>query len=259
MRCLYLVLLLSLSVFVPQNTDAATLHTVVVCDTTENDIGYSTKRDCERVQREVQKIAYLAEMNLNYKELSGYYAQTRKVWDTLRQLRVAEDDVVVFYFSGHGIHRYSEQGTRWPDLYFSLEDRAIPLGNISDAINKKNPRFALIVSDSCNNFVDDEDAPRLAIRKALVSLPQMQERRIDAYKKLFRDVKGTIICVGAIEGGYALAGNNGGSFTIALFDILNRNLFLGNSVEWENILLTVRDQLINSGVGIPDYSIEFGN
>ncbi len=243
--------------FLPEQIYAVTLHAFVICDTSEYDIGYSTRRDSYRLKEETEKMAYYTGMELKYTELTGVHVQPRKMWKAISDAVIEEDDAVIFYFSGHGIHLTSEKGTRWPDLYFSMVDKTVPLADIYSEIVQKKPRFALFLADSCNNFLEEADAPPRASKKGVVSLKQVYDVRTEAYKKLFLESKGSIIAVGAIEGGYAFATSEGGCFTNTFFDRLNTMLHRGDALDWESLLITVRDKLIFEGTCTPDYSIHF--
>lgn len=246
-----------ITIYEPTRADAppATLHVVSVCDTTEFDIGLSTRRDCELIDREINKIAFYTGMKLNKIRIADFNTTPKKVLDKVRTLNIASQDTVLFYFSGHGFHRTKEANTRWPELFFSLTEQGLRLSEIESIIKNKKPRLTILIADSCNNYIEEEFAPLSAIRKSITYLKSPYELRQSALKKLFLEANGVIYAVGAVEGEYSIGTDDGGFFTHTFFEVLNNAGVLGNEVDWDTILMTVHYILYEKYNMITDYAI----
>jgi hypothetical protein len=81
----------------------------------------------------------------------------------LKRIRPTKNDLVIFYYSGHGFHKNNVSGKIYPyfDLrnptkpkrLIELETEVLNVQDIYDTIVKKGARFNLVISDCCNDTV----------------------------------------------------------------------------------------------------------
>lgn len=253
LRILFLLLFVLLSA---SKIDASTIHALLVGDTLEYTVGLSARRDCEKISSELEKIARYSGMDLKTHLLVGRNATPHRLLQTLEKIKPSVKDTFVFYFSGHGYHYEGEAGSRWPSLYFCLTDRALPLQQVIDRVVEKNPRFALIISDSCNNYVDEEIVGDIVFRKSVISNPVKTYENINGYKKLFLKSKGLLIATAAMEGGYAEGTDEGSSYTKAFLSALHDSVNEGGKTSWVEVMLKLNQKLQEDKLPLSDFHYE---
>jgi len=120
----------------------------------------------------------------------------------IKSLSPGKDDIVLFYYSGHG-GRMSNKKGRWPDMALQGHD-LVDLQYPIDLLAKKGvqPRLALALGDCCNSFMDRSAAPATRSAKAAGGL-----------RNLFLNYAGNFIASGSEPGQYSLGGSDGGVFT----------------------------------------------
>lgn len=214
--------------------EASTLHTIMVADTTDVTIGDSTAIDLYKMRREFKKVEHYTGMEHNQISISGYDVLPENVLEALEPLEFDEDDVVIFYYSGHGYRTEDKEGNPWPNLYFSIVDEGIDLSLIRDILEEKNPRFLIVMADVCNSFVPDDFAPPLIAR---FWMSGMDEKIIEAnYRSLFMENEGTLLISSSDVGEYSWGTNSGGLFTVAFLKSLQKAVKSFDYPEWELIL-----------------------
>ncbi len=121
----------------------------------------------------------------------------------LKALNPGKDDVVFFYYSGHG-GRMSNKKGRWPDM--ALPDTLTDLSYPASEISKKavKPRFVIAMGDCCNSYMDKSVSSKTKSAKSTTGL-----------KALFLEPKGVIVASSSEPGQYSLGGSDGGVFTNA--------------------------------------------
>lgn len=185
-----------------------TLHTVLVADTV-NEIGFATAPDIKQIQREMRVIAQKSQMKINEKIFWGSNFDKRYVESYLTQLNVDSTDTVVFYFSGHGYRTY-QKITHWPNLNFNFNQPGMDLKWVIDTIRSKNPQFAFIVADCCNNYIEQgADARPTSLQVDL----HAKTPRYAAYTQLFANSKGCIAVCSSSPGQFSYGSKLGGLFT----------------------------------------------
>jgi len=222
--------------------EAATLHTILVADTTDVSIGDSTAMDLYKMRRQFDKVSKYTEMEQNLITISGDEVRPDKVLEAIDAVKFEEDDVVIFYYSGHGYRTESKEGNPWPNLYFSIEDKGIDLAHVRDVLEEKNPCFLIVMADVCNSFVPDDFAPPLMHRFWITGA---SEDIIAAnYRSLFLEAEGTLLISSSEVGEYSWGTNSGGLFTVALLQNLEKMVKATDYPEWE-ILLDQTAQLVS--------------
>jgi hypothetical protein len=234
MRKLNFAFIFILCLAASYSLEAAKLHTIVVADTTDDSIGDSTAIDLFKMRREFKKVAQYTKMEHNLISISGQEVLPRNVLDSIEPLEFDQDDVVIFYYSGHGYRTESKEGNPWPNLYFSIVGEGIDLSHIRDLLEEKNPRFLIVMADVCNSFVPDDFAPPL-ISKLWIN--GTDEQIIEAnYRSLFMETEGTLLISSSEVGEYSWGTNSGGLFTVAFLQNLQKTVKSSDYPEWEMIL-----------------------
>lgn len=82
--------------------EAANLHVLMVCDTNDHKIGQSIQIDIGRMKKQFKSIEKNTGLHLNLFLFQGSAAKPKEIIATLDSLDVEKDDVILFYFAGHG-------------------------------------------------------------------------------------------------------------------------------------------------------------
>ena len=206
---LYLILLVC-----PTYSEAADLYAIFVGDTVSDDIKLSVQADIKMMKGEANKIAMYTGLKVKEVVLEGRQATTGNLLNKVKSIALNPDDVVIFYFSGHGFRTPSKQGNPWPNLFFTGEQKAVDFLAVTNVLKEKHPRLILAIADCCNNSIVDWFAPQIV---NVAARNQNVDPRIQAnYRKLFLDTQGVIIASGSKAGEVAWCAENGALYTMAI-------------------------------------------
>ena len=236
-----------------------TLHAIIFANTKSpgnpNDpedtgIGPSVTVDFERMGIEMTSIASFIGYNL--KKYYFYDTPSRfcrnSLLDVLNNLSCNEDDIVFFYYSGHGL-RAENESSQYPEMILQVPYGEVspndlyPLYNVYQKIRNKNPRLAIVLGDLCNStsrgYYSEYGSSRGATTKSIEAC--------DIYKNLFLNVKGGLIAAsskpGHISGCYQYKDGTegGGTFTASFLDCLGYFVSKGIDLNWNRLLENTRE------------------
>jgi hypothetical protein len=237
-KILFIFLFLAFSSY----CNARQFHSIMVVDTTCN-IGYFTAQDLKHVRMEGQRIAKLTNMQLNEKIFAANTFNRQMLLDYLQKANITPEDTVLFYFSGHGYRTYSKD-TMWPVLSFGHTQQGVDLYSVAKLIKSRNPRFALILADCCNNFIE-QPYPNGGPTGGLWmhdNPPYAQ-----GYQSLFHNSKGMVVISSSRPGQFSYGCEIGGFYTNYFLMSLNEELYCANP-NWEHILQRA-SEYVRSTVG----------
>lgn len=236
-------------------TMAADLHFITLADTLDTSIG--TQEDLDHARSWAQDIADNTGLRLVFYELSGHNLTADRTRSLLSNLQVASDDVVYFYYSGHGGNPgYSI----WPTLYYTnttgLGDE-VSFDEVVQTLRPKNPRLLIVLTDCCNNYMWDSGYP--------VSRPlPFGSADRQSFRHLFLDFQGTILITSSSPGEYGFGATGwGGVFSYSFMDSFYYLARSGQMVTWETLLTrateeTARETALAGNSQNPQYEIEGG-
>jgi hypothetical protein len=221
------IMLIFLLMAFPVGALAATLHAIIVADTHDRSIGDSAKIDLGKMQGLVDDISRYAGLSTAGRSISGNEVSRRNILKAIESLSIRSDDVVIFYYAGHGSH--SDTSTKWPS--FSLEDGYLPLNSVVRVLKKKKPRFFLALADACNNLRN-----RFSIIESRGGQSSGSSLTKN-YRELFLNYRGHIIASGS-EPGQSSWGNgqDGGFFTYGFIKSLNQEIASYKQPNWYTIM-----------------------
>lgn len=220
----------------------AKLHFIVVANTNDPRIGYSVQKDVINMSSQIKDVATFLGLPLNYIEISGTKFGKQNVETALSSLAPGPDDIVIFYYSGHGYSNDSRSEEQYPqfDLRQSrFDDVQVATLNASDVLQKikaKKARLNLVITDCCNSS--------LGLLKpegknfALTTKSLMTWEKSFCYD-LFMKSRGSIIATAAKKGQYAYGNTDvGGYFTSNLITSMEKYLskFQTSSPSWQEII-----------------------
>jgi GH25 family lysozyme M1 (1,4-beta-N-acetylmuramidase) len=214
---------------------AQTVHAVLVANTLDPKIGAGVVENKANIASFLNSVQSLTGLNVASTEVDGANFSCKSVIDAISHLNISADDVVFFYYAGHGFRRDSSQ-TQFPEFFCSAPGEVTEtLSEAVASIKEKQPRLIIAIADACNRITEPPPA-------AAAQAPAFAVDRKGALLHLFKDYRGTLIMSGAIPGEYSwymTAGSSlGGFFTNQLLAAINQNINLkGPSVRWEAIAI----------------------
>jgi len=222
---------------------------LVVANIKDTAIGPSCKKDMERTVETFTKLADFMKIKLDYKTISGNDYNKENVEKELKNLSPSPNDIVVFYYSGHGF-RKPKDNRRFP--YIDLRPKpdrtymvnSLNMEDIYDAIKKKGARLNLVLSDCCNTEVEASNAigTPVARKKGLLMTYNLENCRA-----LFLNPKPVSILATAADAGQKASSNNefGGFFSFFFKSSMENQLsFFKKNVSWESLLQDAKKQTI---------------
>lgn len=220
------------------------LHFVVLADTNDPTIG--TVDDLANAADWAATIASYTGLTLRLESLSGDDLTVDSARSLLAGLEVTSDDVVYFFYSGHG---YNPGGRKWPVLAFTgtVLDDDVSLDEVVETLEAKSPRLLVVLADCCNNY------PEPAARR----WPRWRPRPSDAlehnFRALFLQFAGTVIASGSSPGQYSLGAEGVGGLFINMF--MNAVVTLGETetdLTWAEALAKTADDTLAIALGNVD-------
>lgn len=214
---------------------------LAVANINEPEIGASCLKDMNRAVETFTKLANFMEIKFESKTISGNDYNKATVEKQIASLTPAPNDIIVFYYSGHGF-RKSKDSRRFP--YIDLRAKpdntymvnSLNIEDIYDSIRKKGARLNLIIGDCCNTEVTAKNAIGAPIpRTKGFSL----EWNLENCRALFLNPMPRSILVTAADIDQKASSNNdfGGFFSYFFKTSMENQLsFFNKNANWENVL-----------------------
>lgn len=220
----------------------AKLHFILVANTNDPRIGYSVQKDVINITSQIKDVATFLGLPLNVVEVSGAKFGKANVEMALNNLKPGNNDIVIFYYSGHGYSNDRNANEQYPqfDLRQSrFDDIFVATMNASEVFDKikaKNARLNLVITDCCNSslgLLKPEGKNFALTTKSLMSWEKSY-----CYD-LFMKSKGSVIATAAKKGQYAYGNTDvGGYFTSNLITAMEKYLskFQTSTPNWQQII-----------------------
>ena len=227
----YLLLLITLFFSGFSQIGAKEIHALLTADTI-SEVKVATVKDLKHIKKELQTIASATSMNLRAKVLNGSHLTKEVVSKWVEDSNIQSDDIVFFYFTGHGL-RTDKNQTIWPCIYFPPKKEIVDFCEIIDKLTSKRAALCIIIADCCNNFIK---APISFAQKAQFKAKNENHATVKhMYKQLFTNTQGVIIASGSTPGKRSWCTQKGSIFTNALISSLKHELEESDP-KWERVL-----------------------
>ena len=196
---------------------AATLHIVIV---TDSDPRIGSSKDKVLINDLASRVSDITNMALNKHVFSK---NDTRIVSTVKSLNVGTDDVIWFYYSGHG----RNSGDGWP--MFVGGNKNYKLTAIHEAIKTKAARLKIVMFDCCN------------IGSTTNAWSRNNNLTPTALGLLFQKSRGTIMVSGADAGQFGYGSPNaGGLFTTSFIESLGKVSPNSGSNIWKQVLTKTR-------------------
>ncbi len=201
-----LILALVCSIFLMSSAASQTLHTIIMVNKEEPNREVDRTADFNKMTTFWKDIASSLGYRHNLKQYSGSAFTAANALTAIDNLLVSPNDIVVFYYSGHGANWDNDE---WPHL--SYKDRNYSQSAIYSKLKTKasNAKLILCIGDCCN--MDSEGNRRE--KKTYATFDPILT------KQLFTDFEGHrgYIISASIRGQYSYSDlKNGALFGIGL-------------------------------------------
>lgn len=209
----------------------------------------------------------------------GYSAKTYDFYDNetspenckriVENFRCDSNDIVVFYYMGHGGRAYKDKSI-FPQMLLAQEDdsKCIPLTWVHETLSNSQPRLLLTIGMCCNSF-----APGMTPKESIAFYPnnniaQYSIDEMQSIRKLFLENRGNVIVSSSSAGQISIAppyisglDHPMDIFTFKLVSDFNRYVKESNNPSWTVLLSRVQADVNNFtlGVGVnqtPQYIVD---
>ncbi|NOT52084.1 MAG: caspase family protein [Chitinophagaceae bacterium] len=226
----------------PAATLPVKMHFIIVANTNDPRIGYSVQKDVTNLSSQMKDVATFLKIPLNYVEVSGAKFNKKNVEAAVTALKPGVNDIVIFYYSGHGYSFEEDKNQAYPqfDLRESrFEDITVATLNASqimDMVKAKKARLNIVLSDCCNSnlgLLKPEGKNFALTAKSLLSWDA------NYCNNLFLKSSGSIIATAAKKGQFAYGNTDvGGYFTSNFVTALEKYLskFTTTQPTWDQII-----------------------
>ncbi|MFQ5729717.1 MAG: caspase family protein [Waddliaceae bacterium] len=214
--------------------ECADVIAILCCDTCAEEIGDATCEDLKNMRAEVRRIAMYTESDLKEVVFEGQDLFPAKVMSLINGLSCHPDDIIIFYFTGHGYRTSSKEGNPWPNLFFTISKTGVDYDKVGKMLISKKPRLLWTIADCCNNYAGKKEVP-FETKKSLYS-KSVKHRVEKNYKKLFLESDGLIMIASSEAGGYSWCNSRGALYTCALLESIQVETHKHKKVSWEAIL-----------------------
>lgn len=207
------LLFLSLLILATLPLGAQTLHAIILVDVEAEGFEKPSTLDMERMASLFRDVAEQIDYSFDLRTHTRSEFTAQVIDRDIDALDVEKDDIVVFYYCGHG---YNEGKDKWPTL--NLKDRHYWLSDILAKLNqhKLKAKMLMCIADCCNREVQGIVLPTMSFNP--VSPNNM--------RRLFTDFEGqrTIIMSSSQRGQYSICNDRvGGFFTNSYFSAIYKH------------------------------------
>lgn len=233
------LLLITMCIYASLCVNAQTLHAIIFADTNDPTIGVYDKQDYINMTLEVNTIASATGMRLKKYFFEGNICSPTNLSKTLDNLRTSKDDVIIFYYSGHGVRSINDRSP-YPQMCLGshYEEHFFPLEKVLTAVKSQPARLKIVLGDCCNSVGTGVAAKEYASKGATV----LTHNPINTYTNLFMNYRGTVIASGSQMGENSTTVSwedgrpAGGAFTVCFLSILQNAVSNGLDANWNEIM-----------------------
>ena len=224
------------------------IHFICFADTDDAKIGKGVAKDVNLMLDFVMTLATQVGMEEQMKPaivMMGDDCNSRKLLSLLNDFKCGSDDVVIFYYSGHGV-RSLKDASEFPQMCLGsyYQKDYVSLERVKEIIEKKGPKLSIILGDCCNSY-SRVVLPKEGVLEA-AAWPSRSSRNSKGLAKLFLETKGSVIAAGSSKGEYAWSNSSqGGFFTNGFLDEVEAyTASSGSSCDWQELMRRTRKRVV---------------
>lgn len=232
------------------NYGAAKMHLVMLVNSSIGDIGASCETDSRNMTKEFEDIAAALKVDFRKYEVKGSSFTKTNAMQVLNGLNPGSNDIVVFYYSGHGF-RWSDQTDAYPQMdiraspYTKLSaETTLSVSSVYNLLDKKGARLNMVITDCCNSDIGINKMTETSF----LAGRSYQTPHIEKLQKLFLATKGNLIVTSSQAGEVSWSNSvNGGFFTLSFLQAFHEEISYLKTQEpsWDNILRKSQANTVN--------------
>lgn len=221
-----------------------TFHAIVACNTIDSNIGVGMVADMENMSNAIQIIAAHLDCEFEMEVFDGQRCTKANLTNYINEMNVKRDDVVMFFYGGHGTHALNNPEDPWPQMCMNtnIESLFMPVLSVEQLIAAKQPKLSIIMTNCCNKEQLGITIKPLYAQSTGATM--LSDYNVAAFKKLFLEFKGKVIMTSSKLGQYSWCGANGGLFTNYLLDVLDAVGKDQVSADWESVCKATHDKTL---------------
>lgn len=223
------------------------LRLIIVSNTNDPHIGKSCAFDIQRVLLTFDSIRKFMGITMMTTVIAGKTYNKAAVEKVIKELNPDPNDIVVFYYSGHGF-RKNEDSRPFP--YIDLrpkDDKTYMVNslNIQDIFNTikgkpKSARLNLVISDCCNTIPGKQKINA----KSIGGFRDIRDWSLDNCRQLFLNTQPMSVLITASDMGQTSSADTtaGSLFTIFFKAALENNITrFKKNVNWDQVMLEAKN------------------
>lgn len=244
-----LSIMLLTCICVIQFANAQKLHKIIFTATDDRKIGSSVKVDNDRANDEIDAIAgYIGYEVIDYVYNSNKCTK-QNLLKVLNGLNCSSQDIVFFYYSGHGVHPDGAREDKFPQMCLNtnIESLFVPVRQVEEIIRSKGPRLRIIITDCCNNVNSSVTVKSLIDSGKGATI--VKGNVADNYRRLFVNARGKVMATSSkLEqtsgcAYYQDGSDAGGIYSCFFWDILLKYCEETNAPTWNTIINTTKSEV----------------
>ena len=225
--------------FVAVAANSQTIHWLTFIDTEDPSVGNLDKTGRNVLYNRFVNVVNAALHDAGYKseihDIYGAELSPDRCKSEVERLNCSSDDIIVFYYIGHGTHAPAENNP-YPQMLLGSSDqsRFIPLKWVHDALKLKGARLTATIGMCCNVIqnVSAKNAPMFSVNYGNVELTDKERTSI---QNMFIGHKGDFLLCSASKGQSSLGGETPlgamDLFTAVMVTVFEDMAYEGN-LEW---------------------------
>lgn len=263
-KIIYTFLLLLCYVCSTTKADNVKIHAIVFCNTNDEKIGESCQNDQERFTEELGLIETAIDCEEDWQVFVGDDCTKPNLERAISNMNCAPNDVVFFYYSGHGVHAQADPADGWlPQMCLNYQsydqDKFVPVTYVRDKLKSKGARLNIILTDCCNN-----EANWVTVKSVISQqkdAPNTDAIDIAKLKKLFFESKGTVIATSSKRGQVSYGPKEGGCFSVAFWDEMYKIEQGAGIADWQSLIEATAKRTLQytNNKQEPAYKVDINN
>ena len=270
---------------ITENEDVAKTKFIllVAANTLDPTIGKGCKEDTDSVRHMFKRLS--EEMDFNFIELiiQGEDYGKENILGAIEMLTPGSNDIVVFYYSGHGFSYEKDAAKKYPqvDLRPHPSSEKIDvvnantenLADVFELVKLRGARLNIVIGDCCNSLIDFKRKHKggSEVLRNEIKAPVVINK--ETCEALFCDYTASILVASAGKGEYAVSDDRLGSlftfnFAKSLKELMKNHVDKSEGLPWGKLLEETTDKTLDLsktydiGNGVPGkqkaiYKIDF--
>ena len=233
---------------------------LIAANTIDPTIGTGCTEDIDSVRNMFKKLS--VQMNFNFIDLviQGEDYGRENILGAIKMLTPGSNDIVVFYYSGHGFSYEKDAAKKYPqvdlrshpasDKIDVINAHTENLADLFELIKHRGARLNIVIGDCCNSQIEF----KRKFKGGIEALRNEKKAPVVINKEtcelLFCDYTASILVASAGKGEYAVTDNKLGSlftynFSKSLKMLMKKNVDKNAGLPWAKLLEETTDKTLD--------------